>query len=129
MNKFIRVLLTISILSISACSSSGNQSLKNESQASLQTKLVKNKTTKSDVVRAFGSPTSVTSRNDGGDIYLYEMNNGKINPLTYVPVVGFFAGNTTTESRTLSITFNKNDTVNTWSFSSEDRKSENGIAN
>jgi outer membrane protein assembly factor BamE (lipoprotein component of BamABCDE complex) len=129
MNKFIRVLLTISILSISACSSSGNQSLKNETQATLQTKLIKNKTSKSDVVRAFGSPTSVTSKNDGGDIYLYEMNNGKINPLTYVPVVGFFAGNTTTESRTLSITFNKNDTVNTWSFSSEDRKSENGIAN
>ncbi|AJJ23849.1 lipoprotein [Yersinia enterocolitica] len=129
MNKFIRVLLTISILSISACSSSGNQSLKNETQATLQTKLIKNKTSKSDVVRAFGSPTSVTSKNDGGDIYLYEMNNGKINPLTYVPVVGFFAGNTTTESRTLSITFNKNDTVNTWNFSSEDRKSENGIAN
>ncbi|EOV4131568.1 hypothetical protein ACONXG_003085 [Yersinia enterocolitica] len=129
MNKIIIALLSFTIFIVSGCSSSGNQALKNESQASLQTKLVKNKTTKSDVVRAFGSPTSVTSKNDGGDIYLYEMNNGKINPLTYVPVVGFFAGNTTTESRTLSITFNKNDTVNTWSFSSEDRKSENGIAN
>ncbi|HHL2708542.1 TPA: hypothetical protein ACQ39K_000016 [Yersinia enterocolitica] len=129
MNKIIIALLSITIFIISGCSTTGNQNLKKENQSSLQTKLVKNKTTKSEVVREFGSPTSVTSKNDGGDIYLYEMNNGKINPLTYVPVVGFFAGDTTTESRTLSISFNKNDTVSTWSFSSEDRKSENGIAN
>lgn len=129
MNKIIIALLSITIFIVSGCSSSGNQALKNESQASLQTKLVKNKTTKSDVVRAFGSPTSVTSKNDGGDIYLYEMNNGKINPLTYVPVVGFFAGDTTTESRSLSIVFNKNDTVDTWSFSSDNRKLETGNIN
>ncbi|CNH86162.1 outer membrane protein assembly factor BamE [Yersinia pekkanenii] len=127
MNKVIIAFLSITISIVSGCSSSGNQALKNESQASLQTKLVKNKTTKSDVVKAFGSPTSVTSKNDGGDIYLYEMNNGKINPLTYVPVVGFFAGDTTTESRTLSIIFNKNDTVRTWSFSSDNRTLENSI--
>lgn len=126
MNKLIIAFLSITIFIVSGCSTSGNQALKNESQASLQTKLVKNKTTKSDVVRAFGSPTSVTSKNDGGDIYIYEMNNGKINPLTYVPVVGFFAGDTTTESRSLSIVFNKNDTVDTWSFSSDNRKLETG---
>lgn len=62
MNKFIIAFLSITISIVSGCSSSGNQALKNESQASLQTKLVKNKTTKSDVVRAFGSPTSVTSK-------------------------------------------------------------------
>lgn len=129
MNKIIIALLSITIFIVSGCSSSGNQSLKSETQATLQTKLIKNKTSKSDVVREFGSPTSVTSKNDGGDIYLYEMNNGKINPLTYIPVVGFFAGDTTTESRSLSIVFNKNDTVDTWSFSSDNRKLETGNIN
>ncbi len=67
MNKIIIALLSVTIFIVSGCSNSGHQALKNERQASLQTKLVKNKTTKNDVVRAFGSPTSVTSNNDGGD--------------------------------------------------------------
>ncbi|OAT20216.1 putative lipoprotein [Buttiauxella gaviniae ATCC 51604] len=129
MNKFIIVLLTISTFSVVGCSSSGNQSLKNENQASLQTKLIKNKTTKSDIVREFGSPTSTTTNDESGDIYLYDMNNSKMNALNFVPVVGMFIGNTTAESRTLSIVFNKNDTVKNWSFSSHNLKLEKSITN
>ncbi|HHH0500169.1 TPA: hypothetical protein ACPZNZ_001697 [Yersinia enterocolitica] len=129
MNKFIRVLLTISILSISACSSSGNQSLKSETQATLQTKLIKNKTTKSDVIKEFGQPSSTTTSGQGEDIYLYDMNNAKMSVVNVIPIIGMLAGNTKTESRTLSIAFNKNGTVETWRFMSDDRNLNNGFIN
>ncbi|WP_037033529.1 hypothetical protein [Rahnella sp. WP5] len=129
MKKIIIALITFSIFSITACSSSGNQALKNESQDSLQTKLVKNKTTKSEVIRQFGSPSSTTTNGEGGDIYLYDMNNAKMSVINVIPIIGMLAGNTKTESRTLSIAFNKNGTVETWSFMSDDRNLNNGFIN
>jgi outer membrane protein assembly factor BamE (lipoprotein component of BamABCDE complex) len=129
MYKIIIALLTVLIFSVAGCSSYGNQDLKKENQATLQTKLIKNKTTKNDVIKEFGQPSSTTTSGQGEDIYLYDMNNAKMSVINVIPIIGMLAGNTKTESRTLSIAFNKNGTVETWSFMSDDRNLNNGFIN
>ncbi len=56
MNRFMISVFFISSLLISGCSTSGNQHLKKETSQSLQSKIIKNKTTKSEIITAFGQP-------------------------------------------------------------------------
>ncbi|EHA6622781.1 hypothetical protein JMB75_004475, partial [Salmonella enterica] len=63
-------------LTLAGCSSVGNQSLKNETQESVKTKIVKGKTTKQDVLASFGEPDS-RSLIDGEEQWLYTMYNSQ----------------------------------------------------
>lgn len=59
-------------LTLAGCSSVGNQSLKNETQESVKTKIVKGKTTKQDVLASFGEPDS-RSLIDGEEQWSYDL--------------------------------------------------------
>lgn len=61
MNRFMISVFFISSLLISGCSTSGNQHLKKETSQSLQSKIIKNKTTKSEIITAFGQPETKTT--------------------------------------------------------------------
>lgn len=52
MNRFMISVFFISSFLISGCSTSGNQQLKKETSQSLQSKIIKNKTTKSEIITA-----------------------------------------------------------------------------
>lgn len=54
MNKFIVTSFFIAIFLISGCSTSGNQKIKNETPQSLQSKIIKNKTTKTELLTKLG---------------------------------------------------------------------------
>ncbi|ENJ9349796.1 hypothetical protein AB2V21_004723, partial [Salmonella enterica] len=61
MNKFIVTSFFIAIFPISGCSTSGNQKIKNETAQSLQSKIIKNKTTKSEIISKLGEPDTRTT--------------------------------------------------------------------
>lgn len=70
MKKFIVTSFFIAIFSISGCSTSGNQKLKNETSQSLLSKIIKNKTTKTELLTKLGSLTRerpLTMATNNGD--------------------------------------------------------------
>lgn len=116
----------ITTLFITGCSTSGNQKIKNETAQSLQSKIIKNKTTKSEIVSKLGEPDTKTTLDDGNEQWRYFMSNNQFNAATFIPVVGLFTGGSQTQSKTLDIEFN-GQTVSKWTFSSENNNSKTGI--
>ncbi|HBK8461271.1 TPA: hypothetical protein LNW43_004507, partial [Salmonella enterica subsp. enterica serovar Heidelberg] len=113
-------------LFITGCSTSGNQKIKNETAQSLQSKIIKNKTTKSEIVSKLGEPDTKTTLDDGNEQWRYFMSNNQFDAATFIPVVGLFTGGSQTQSKTLDIEFN-GQTVSKWTFSSENNNSKTGI--
>ncbi|HAU3195283.1 TPA: hypothetical protein JDE59_001971 [Salmonella enterica subsp. diarizonae] len=126
MNKFIVTSLFIAIFSISGCSTSGNQNLKNENAQSLQSKIIKNKTTKTELLTKLGEPDTRTTLDDGNEQWRYFMYNNQFNAVSFIPVVGLFTGGSQTQSKTLDIEFN-GQTVSKWSFSSDNNNTKSGV--
>ena len=125
MNRFIiSFFLTITLL-LSGCSSTVNQSLRNETSQSLQSKIVKNKTTKSEITSALGEPDTRTTLDSGNESWRYFMVNNQINASSFIPIVGLFTGGSKSQARTLDIDF-KGDIVSQWSFSENNSTTQSG---
>lgn len=126
MNKFITSAFFISALLISGCSTSGNQHLKNETSQSLQSKIIKNKTTKSEIITALGEPETKTTLDSGNEEWTYSMDNNQFDTTTFIPVIGLLSGGSQTQAKTLEIEF-KGETVSKWSFSENKSRMNTGL--
>ena len=128
MKKIIVTSFFIAIFSISGCSTSGNQKLKNETSQSLQSKIIKNKTTKTELLTKLGEPDTRTTLDDGNEQWRYFMYNNQFNATTFIPVVGLFTGGSQTQSKTLEIDV-KGETVSKWTFSTDNNNTKTGVLN
>lgn len=128
MKKFIVTSFFIAIFSISGCSTSGNQKLKNETSQSLLSKIIKNKTTKTELLTKLGEPDTRTTLDDGNEQWRYFMYNNQFNATTFIPVVGLFTGGSQTQSKTIEIDF-KGETVSKWTFSTDNNNTKTGVLN
>ncbi|HBQ5292144.1 TPA: hypothetical protein ACN7D8_005350 [Klebsiella pneumoniae] len=128
MNRFITSSFFIIVFLLSGCSTSGNQNLKNETPQSLQSKIIKNKTTKTELLTKLGEPDTRTTLDDGNEQWKYFMSNNQFNATTFIHVVGLFTGGSQTQSKTLEIDF-KGETVSKWTFSSDNNNTKTGILN
>lgn len=126
MKKFITSAFFISALLISGCSTSGNQHLKNETSQSLQSNIIKNKTTKSEIITALGEPETKTTLDSGNEEWTYSMDNNQFDATTFIPVVGLLTGGSQTQAKTLEIEF-KGETVSKWSFSENTSRMNTGL--
>ncbi|MDE7586597.1 hypothetical protein [Enterobacter hormaechei] len=126
MNRFIKSSFFIIVFLLSGCSTSGNQNLKNETPQSLQSKIIKNKTTKTELLTKLGEPDTRTTLDDGNEQWRYFMYNNQFNASTFIPVVGLLTGGSQTQSRTLEIDFN-GETVSKWTFSTDNYNTKSGI--
>lgn len=116
----------IIVVLLSGCSASGNQNLKNETPQSLQSKIIKNKTTKTELIAKLGEPDTRTTLDDGNEQWRYFMYNNQFNASTFIPVVGLLTGGSQIQSKTLEIEF-KGEIVSKWTFSSENNNTKTGI--
>ncbi|HAW0405093.1 TPA: hypothetical protein JLJ34_000045 [Escherichia coli] len=128
MNRFIKSSFFIIVFLFSGCSTSGNQNLKNETPQSLQSKIIKNKTTKTELLTKLGEPDTRTILDDGNEQWRYFMYNNQLNATTFIPVVGLFTGGSQTQSKTLEIDF-KGEIVSKWTFSTDNNNTKSGILN
>ena len=128
MNRFITSSFFIIVFLLSGCSTSGNQNLKNETPQSLQSKIIKNKTTKTELLTKLGEPDTRTTLDDGKEQWKYFMSNNQFNATTFIPVVGLLTGGSQTQSKTLEIDFN-GETVSKWTFSTDNNNTKSGILN
>lgn len=126
MNKLMTATFILTTLFITGCSTSGNQNLKNENAQSLQSKIIKNKTTKTELLTKLGEPDTRTTLDSGNEQWRYFMYNNQFNAVSFIPVVGLFTGGSQTQSKTLDIEFN-GQTVSKWTFSSDNSDTKSGV--
>ena len=126
MNRLIASVFFISVSFTSGCSTSGNQHLKNETSQSLQSKIIKNKTTKSEIITALGEPETKTTLDSGNEEWTYSMDNNQFDATTFIPVVGLLTGGSQTQANTPEIEF-KDETVRKWTFSENNSKMKTGL--
>ncbi|HAE2415417.1 TPA_asm: hypothetical protein G3286_004835 [Salmonella enterica subsp. enterica serovar Newport] len=111
---------------ISGCSTSGNQSLRNESSQSLQSIIIKNKTTKSEIIKKLGEPDTRTTTDDGQEEWTYLMVNNQFDATTFLPFAGLLTGDSKTQAGELVITY-RGDTVSQWTFSENNSRMKTGL--
>ncbi|MBN3055176.1 META domain-containing protein [Pectobacterium brasiliense] len=102
-------------LTLSGCYSFGNQTLKNVTQEDVKAKIVKGKTTKSEVLTTFGEPDKRIA-SDNEEKWSYSMHNYRSKPTSYIPLVGVLIGGTDIEEKSILITF-KGEKVSSYEFS------------
>ncbi|NAT78446.1 hypothetical protein HKX68_09200 [Dickeya dadantii] len=113
------------ILHLSACTTYGNKSLKNETQQTVKTKIVKGKTTQQDVINAFGEPQTRAS-NDGQEMWSYSSMSGESQISNYVPGLALLKNSNTAHMNSLEIWF-KGNVVERYNFSQTASKVSRGL--
>jgi len=108
----------IAILSacvLGACSILGDNSPPRETQESINQKIAKGKTTKAEVKAAFGEPSSETSKDRGGEEWLYKISSSS--PAAKIPGYERLFGSE--KAKTLVVDFDRRGIVTTYSLNEE----------
>lgn len=113
------------ILPLTACTTYGNKSLKDESQQTVKTKIVKGKTTQQDVINAFGEPQTRTT-NDGKEMWSYSSMSGENQISNYIPGLALLKNSSTAHMKSLEIWF-KGNVVDRYNFSQTASKVSKGL--
>ncbi|WP_350312651.1 hypothetical protein OHJ28_17810 [Dickeya fangzhongdai] len=103
------------IMPLSACTTYGNKSLKNETQQTVKTKIVKGKTTQQEILAAFGEPQT-RATNDGQEMWSYSSMSGESQISNYVPGLALLKNSNTAHMNSLDIWF-KGNVVDRYNFS------------
>ncbi|ATF92054.1 hypothetical protein [Cedecea neteri] len=119
---FIAALL---ILPLTACTTYGNKSLKDESQQTVKTKIVKGKTTQQDVINSFGEPQT-RATNDGQEMWSYSSMSGESQISNYIPGLALLKNSSTAHMNSLEIWF-KGNVVDRYNFSQTASKVSRGL--
>lgn len=127
MKLFIYLFFILFILS--GCVSSGNQTLKTESEASITTKIVENVTTQAEIKAMFGSPYETKFTDGGLEIYTYRLDDLQSDAINYVPFVNLFVTSYSGTRKELVVLFNENGTVKRFSMSESDVQTKSGLVN
>jgi outer membrane protein assembly factor BamE (lipoprotein component of BamABCDE complex) len=124
-----RIVVVLAVLALGGCASGGNESLRKESETSVQTKLVEGKTTKAEVRTMFGSPLR-TSFTDGGlEVWTFEFTNVSADAISYVPIVNLFGATSSGTKKELVVLFDKAGITQRFSMSESDVSNKTGLFN
>lgn len=125
MKKFI-ALITI-VIFVSGCVSTGNQTLKTETESSITNKIVNNVTTQSEVKAMFGSPFETKFTDGGLEIYTYRLDDLQSDVVNFVPLLNLFQTSYSGTRKELVILFNDDGTVKRYSMSESDVQQKAGV--
>ena len=129
MKNYIYIFASLLILASCATGSGGNQTLKNESESSVTTKIINNVTTQSEIKAMFGSPYETTYTDGGMEIWKYRLDDMRADAVNYVPIVNWFGTSFTGTRKELVILFNDDGTVKRNSMSESDVQNKTGMFN
>lgn len=114
--KKINITVLIAIFSLAALSgcATGNTSISNESNTTIQQKIVKGKTTKADLQAAYGEP-SETGVSEGKEYWAYQM--ARTSGIGMIPFASFVTGSNGISGKYLRINFDKKGIVDSYALS------------
>ena len=111
------------------CASYGNQSLKDETEATVSEKITVDVTTKAEIKAMFGSPIHTSFTDAGLEIYTYRLDNSTLDPVSFIPLVGAFGASSSGTAKQLNVLFDENDVVKKFSMTESDVGMKSGIFN
>lgn len=114
------------LLLLSACASGGNESIKNETAASVDQKIHDGVTTKQEVRTMFGDPAGTSFTDSGNEEWQYSFANDKMDAANFIPLYGDVHQSSHGTSKSLVIIF-KNDRVWHHAMNSSNTKSQAGL--
>ncbi len=122
-----KVLIAVVIgLTLAGCVSSGNQSLKKETETSVKSKITEGVTTKSEVRTMFGSPAKTSFTDGGKEIWTYELADVSADAVSYIPVVNWFGSSASGTKKELVVMFD-GDKVQKYSMSESAMSTKTGL--
>jgi len=119
----------IAALTLSGCASTGNESLRKETEHSVSQKIVQGKTTKSEVRSMFGSPTKTTFTDGGLEVWNYDFANVSADAISYVPIVNLFGASASGKKKELVVMYDEQNVVRRYSMSEADITQKTGLFN
>ncbi|MBO1359194.1 hypothetical protein J2D73_05210 [Acetobacter sacchari] len=126
LEKFLSAIAVASLVSLASCSSGGNESIKNETGATIDQKIKDNVTTKEQVRSQFGDPAAVTFTDSGHEQWQYRFNNASSDATNFIPLYGDLHQSGHGTEKTLTIIYN-GDVVWHHAMSSSAMKSTGGV--
>ena len=123
------ILLFTLIIFVAGCASTGNQTLKEETESSVATKIINNVTTQAEIKAMYGSPYETTFTDGGMEIWKYRLDDLKADAINYVPLVNLFGSSFSGTRKELVILFNDDVTVKRNSMSESDVQNKSGLFN
>ncbi len=127
-------LKTVSILIalvgfVAGCASVGNESLRQETEATISQKIVEGKTAKTEVRSMFGSPASTSFTDAGLEIWKYELSKMSADAVNFIPVVNLFGRSHSGTKKELVILFDDKGIVKRYSMSESPVSVKSGVFN
>ena len=108
----------MSAVALSGCADGiGNGRIANQSNNTLSRKIIKGKTTESQIRQMFGDPDKTTFNSKDDLMWTYEYQHDHDTVAAYIPVVNWFAKDVKGHKKTLVILFNKKGIVKNYAFS------------
>jgi hypothetical protein len=117
----------LSVLILSGCASTGNQTLKEESEFTVSSKVVSGQTTASEIKAMFGSPYETTYTDSGMLIWKFRLDDLKSDAVNFIPIVNLFGSSMSGTRKELVILFDENDVVKRSNMSESDVKTKTGL--
>jgi len=96
---------------LQGCSTSGNQKLKDQTQSTIDQKIIVGTTTQKDVRGEFGDPYSSITTDGGGAIWIYRYQHGTPWNRNFIPIYNLFDSGTDLDISELIVGFGSNGVV------------------
>jgi len=105
------VAIVATAILIGGCASSGNEKVRTETMDTVSSKVTKGTTTKDQVKALYGEPSSVSLTDSGSEVWKYEYAHATATAVSYVPIVGLFAGGADVNKNEVVFIFDKNNVL------------------
>ena len=126
---FVALGIACTLFFAQGCATVGSDSLRKETESSVNTKIKEGVTTKSEIKSMFGSPLQTSYTDGGQEIWKYEVSKMSADAVSFVPVVNIFAASQSGMKKELTILFDTNDKVKKYNMSESPVTVRTGLFN
>jgi outer membrane protein assembly factor BamE (lipoprotein component of BamABCDE complex) len=123
----IAIVVTAATLALAGCASTGNQSLKNETEHTVSTKITEGVTTQAEVREIFGSPMETSFTDGGREIWEYSLSDIKADAVNFIPIVNLFGSSASGTKKDLTVLFDEENVVYRYAMSNSDVSTKTGL--
>ena len=109
------------------CASTGNQTLKTESEISVASKIVVGETSAAEIKSMFGSPYESSYTDGGLQIWKFRLDDMNADAVNFIPVVNLFGSSMSGKRKELVILFDDEDLVKRFNMSESDVQTKTGL--
>jgi outer membrane protein assembly factor BamE (lipoprotein component of BamABCDE complex) len=112
---------------LSACASSGNDSIADATGESVAASLQKGKTTQAEVRKLYGDPIKTSFKSNGFESWEYEFTRMQSRPTNFIPYVNLVHSGADGEKKSLVIFFDKRKVVEDYTMSASKVEVSHGL--